>query len=93
MVALMCTGSGAPHCPDERLAWQLYEEHGYQPRELRPCLTAPRPVVTEPPHHERARHWLLRLLVRCRARGQGAAQATRRRRPDVGPRTGGATNA
>ena len=46
----MCTGTGAPHCPAEPLAWRLYDEHGYRPRELRPCLTAPHPLA-EPREH------------------------------------------
>jgi hypothetical protein len=48
----MCSG---PHCPGEALAWQLYDEHGYRPRELRPCLTAPRSLTADyrPPRRPR----------------------------------------
>jgi hypothetical protein len=40
----MCSG---PQCPGEALAWQLYDEHGYRPRELRPCLTTPRSLTAD----------------------------------------------
>ena len=35
----MCTGPDAARCPAEPLAWELYQDHGYRPRALRPCLT------------------------------------------------------
>jgi hypothetical protein len=40
----MCTGTGASNCPPETLAWQLYEEYGYRPVELRPCMKPSRSV-------------------------------------------------
>jgi hypothetical protein len=65
----MCTGPRASVCPEETLAWQLYDEHGYRPRELRPCLTAPGSAVTPRPRPQHARHQRLRsLLVRLAAR-------------------------
>ena len=70
MVVPVCTGIGAPHCPDEQLAWQLYDEHGYRPRELRPCLTASRPVVTDGGRHRSPRNRLVRLLLRQSRRPQ-----------------------
>ena len=51
----MCTG---PRCLPESLAWRLYDEHGYRPRELRPCLTAPRPLTE--PVRRKARRFLRR---------------------------------
>jgi len=64
MVVPVCTGIGAPHCPDEQLAWQLYDEHGYRPRDLRPCLTAYRPAVTDCEPQQSPRYRLVRLLLR-----------------------------
>jgi hypothetical protein len=54
-MAAMCTGPAATRCPDERLAWELYDEHGYRPRELRPCLTAPTNVPTRTERRRRGR--------------------------------------
>ena len=56
----MCTGPDAARCPNEILAWRLYEEHGYRPRSLRSCLT-----VRPPAQAARRRG----LLARLRRRG------------------------
>jgi hypothetical protein len=63
MVMRVCTGIGAPRCLDEQLAWQLYDEHGYRPRETRPCLTAPSGAA-ERAQRGVSRHRLLGLLRR-----------------------------
>jgi hypothetical protein len=68
----MCTGPSAARCTEERLAWELYHEHGYRPRALRPCLTPPDPVG--PAASARPSRWrgVLRLLPGGRpARGAG----------------------
>jgi hypothetical protein len=59
----VCTGIGAMRCLDEQLAWQLYDEHGYRPRETRPCLTAPS-GGSERSQRGTSRYKLLRLLLR-----------------------------
>jgi len=59
----VCTGIGAVRCLDEQLAWQLYDEHGYRPRETRPCLTAPS-GATERTQRMAGPNRLLRLLRR-----------------------------
>jgi hypothetical protein len=66
---VMCTGPNAAHCPDEQLAWQLYQDHGYRPWVLRPCLSqqrrlrsSPHGQGTSPQSPDRRR--LLRLLRR-----------------------------
>lgn len=56
----MCTGPDAARCPDEPLAWRLYEDHGYRPRSLRPCLTV------APPVRDERRRVLLHVLRRLR---------------------------
>ena len=56
----MCTGTGAARCVEERLAWELYDEHGYRPHELRPCLSVPQGVAAE--HPSRSLHRALRPL-------------------------------
>jgi hypothetical protein len=64
----MCTGPAALRCLDEQLVWQLYDDYGYRPRALRPCLTAPHPVWPADLARPTLRRGLLRLLGRPKVR-------------------------